>query len=111
MYFISNCGNNLDLDQQVLSGIFTWLIIFNVMGNMYFNSNCGNNLDLNQQVLSGIFTWLITFNVMGNMYFNSNSGNNLDLDQQVLSGKVALDAVAHSLALLVHPCVPDLCLQ
>ena len=23
MYFISNCGNNLDLDQKVLSGIFT----------------------------------------------------------------------------------------
>ena len=48
---------------------------------------------------------------ISNMYFISNCGNNLDLDQQVLSGKVALDAVAHSLALLVHPGVPDLCLQ
>ena len=54
---------------------------------------------------------MIIFNVMGNMYFNSNCGNNLDLDQQILSGKVALDAVAHSLALLVHPRVPDLCVQ
>ena len=39
---------------------------------------------------------------------NLNCGDNLDFHQKIFSGKMALNAVAHALALLVHPCVPHL---